>query len=413
MAKDAYQYPKDIKSFALRIGPNDYSGITAQCEIYQDMLTPFWTCAIAIVDTQNYLMNHPFYTGMEMEIEVETGAPAPLGGKKIVPFTCYKISERVNLGFNKYSYTLYGISKEYIQDQKVRVSKSYKGSTASQIAIDSAQKAGINITKSSSSTERYNLIVPNLSPVATVEWCAQFAQSSGKPADFVFYQHEISEYAFKSMEECFNDDSGLELIQKDINKSDDQGREEPENYWSIQNFNFMNHVDSIPNITTGFYGSTVISHDIINKKIETNTYTYGQDVDADLQLKPWIGNTFEGAELTNYSFNPVHPEITEGNQTNNDTHKDWLGSRKSNIMKFETNKLLVDIPGDPTYFTTIGRAITVKLPSHQDINLMDYDELLEGTYLVSAIKHIITNQNYTIHMELAKKRLRTEMVLKV
>lgn len=397
------RFPKDYDQIIITVDGVDVSGIVGQTEIYQDIFAPVWSCSVVFLDTQNQLMNLPIKPGSEIEILIETSAPKPCQGKHRFKFITYKISDRELVKQETYTYIIHGISKEYFDDQRKRVSKYFNG-TADSIAKKIINESGIGkITDTSSDSNKYDVIIPNLSPFAAIEWLSLFTKTPSAGADFCFYQLDDRKFAFTSIEDMFNDRSGLTLKQivPNIKKNSEEIHD---SYINIEQYKVINQIDALPNFEMGFFGSKTISHDIINKKFTETEYRYGDDLDVDKTYAPFSGDMFNGAGNANISFVPVHPEISTKGIVPNETHDMWKGSRKASVMKLETNKLLVDIPGHVCLYDQLGRTIQVELPSHQDITIDRYDEYLKGSYLVTTIRHII-GKEYTIFMELSKKRM--------
>jgi hypothetical protein len=397
------RFPKDYDQIIINIDGVDVSGIVGQTEIYQDIFAPVWSCTVVFLDTQNQLMNLPIKPGSEIEIILETSAPKPCQGKVTFNFVAFKISDRELIKQETYTYMVHGISKEYFDDQRKRVSKYYNG-TADSIAKKIISDSGIGkITDASVDSNKYDVIIPNLSPFTAIEWLTTFTKTPNAGADFCFYQLADDKFAFNSIEDMFNDKSDFKLKQlaPDVKINSE---EKEDSYISIQQYQIISQIDALPNFEMGFFGSKTVSHDIINKKFTESEYKYGDDLAVDKTFAPFSGDVFDDAGNANISFVPLHGEVAEKAIVPNETHKNWKGSRKASVMKLETNRLIVDIPGHACLYDQLGRTIEVELPSHQDVTLEKHDEYMKGDYLVTAIRHII-GKEYTIFMELSKKRM--------
>ena len=74
-------------------------------------------------------------------------------------------------------------------------------------------------------------------------------------------------------------------------------------------------------------------------------------------------------------------------------------------MKLETNRVLIDIPGHACLYKALGRMCKLRLPSQQTLTEEREDKYLKGAYLITAIRHTISNNTYHMTMECVKKRL--------
>jgi len=408
MANGKYVAPKDVYEYIVKISGVDITELVDTCEIYQDIFNPVWSGNLAMSDTENLLMLLPISIGDKVEITLETRPPPghPCTGKKKFIFFVSKIDDKEIVKERHYVYNLQLITKEFFKNEKLRVSEHFQGGPAS-IASSIISGYGMGSLEISNANYNYDIIIPNMSPFVAVEYMATMAKAQGG-ADFAFFQKDIGGvFAFKSMEEMFKDDSGIELVQENPNYREDResGNDKKNSYRTIQNMKFLGNIDSINNFAMGFFGSKIIKHDIINKKITDSKYNYGQDNPTDKILKPFKGSIFEDCEESNVSYLPVHSGIVQSMNPNENAEM-WKPSRKSNVMKFETNRAVIEIPGHACLYKTIGKMIKIKMPSQETIENVGQDKYLKGEYLVTAIRHTVKNKSYTIVMEIAKKRLK-------
>ena len=399
------QGPGDLSYNSVTIDGNDVTNFVYQTHIFQDIFTPFWSAQILIADTQNLIMNLPIKPGSKVNITIETtGVENPCSGKKKFSFYVYKISDKQLIKQETQSYIIHCISKEFFENQKARIQKTFKSQTPTTIIKDVISKMGASLGDSDIDPTTYNIIIPNWSPVVTIEWLCRLARK-GKAADFLFFQEDDSKYKFKSLNKMFSDSSGLTLKQMLPHVRSNNHNEDEDAFVNIEAYEYIQQHDSAKNFQTGYYANTVIQHDIINKKLITTPFTFGEDIPEDLKKKPFSGDIFEHAELSNQTFAPAHPGLFDG-ASPLDTLPQWMGSRKTNMMKLEENRLLVTVPGFACGWQWLGKACTVELPSHQDQDKnITLDKYFKGRYLIAAIKHVIGFGRYQMVIELNKKRL--------
>lgn len=400
-----YVAPKDIYEYIVKVDGADVTNIVGQTDIYQDVFSPVWTASLAMSDTENLLMTLPIKVGSKVEITVETRPPngSPCTGKKRFIFYVYKINNFETVKERHTAYVLNCVAKEFFVNEKKRVSKYFLGSPSS-IASQIISTSGMGMLSSTGAERSYSLIIPNMSPFSAVEYMASFAKGASG-SDFLFYQSDIGgQFKFNSVESMFKEDSGLEFKQQNPNYRDEPTKDKDEAFINIENIKFLNNLDTVSNFSRGFFGSKVINHDIIKKQLKTTTYSYSQDNSADVQNKPFTSGVFEDAEDSSISYMPVHPEVNQGRSPNQDGFE-WKPSRKSNSMKLETNRVLIDIPGHACLYKSLGKMCKLRLPSQQTLTEEKEDKYLKGAYLITAIRHTISNNTYHMTMECVKKRL--------
>jgi hypothetical protein len=408
MPLNDYIFPNDISEYSVKLEGSDITGIVDQSDIYQDILSPIWSAIINVTDANNLHSTLPIIIGMKVEITVETQAKKPCAESKTYEFYIYKIGEKKFIKENTYKYKLFLITKEFFINQKTRVSKYFEKMTPAKMVSKIVKEAGLGTVETDKDPIKYTLIIPNWSPFNAIEWITRFAKKPDNGPDFVFFQSDMEKFVFKSTEELFNTDSGIKFKQLITQERDKQsGNIVEDSYLNIEQYKFSKNVNAIEHFTRGVFNNTVLYHDIINKKYSKTKYNYSEDISEDKSYKPFKGELFEDSHDSSISISPIHSGNYEFLNTN-ETQKDWLGSRKANMMKFEMNKLLIDIPGHTCLYRLLGQSVEVELPLHDfKSDSGELDKYYKGKYLVTAIRHSIINKHYKIVLELNKKRLET------
>lgn len=398
--------PNEVKYFNVKADRVDITSMVLQTDIFQDIFMPTWSCQIAFSDTQNLLMNIPIKPGTEITIIAETDYPS--NELKTFKFIVYKISDRIQIKQEHQGYMLHCVTKEFYTNQKKRVSQSFKASSADQIVGKICNQYGIgSVKESDSDANKYSLIVPNMSPFGAINWVSRFAISSSGGADFLFYQTDDGQFSYKSLDKMFTNRSGVKFKQVNPNKLGSDGNQIAENFLNIEYYEFLSQHDSLNNFAAGYYGSKTVWHDIYSKTFGVTTFNYGDDIPKDMEKKPFSGHYFESANDSHIVFQPVsYQGMGPGKRVPADNHEKWVGSRKTNVMKLEENRLVMTVPGAVSHYKLLGKQVDVELPSHQDIDEAEYlDKYMKGSYVVAAIRHTFTSEWYKVTMELGKKRL--------
>lgn len=397
----------DIKKLTVTIDGKDVSGFAQQVTIYQDIFLPCWTAIVTIEDSANILMNIPIKPGSKITVEVETQTESVLDGSKSYDFIIYKLGDKAFKGQMHYQYRLYCASQGFLTNQTNRISKTYSNKKPEDCVSNVCSEfLGGSLAKSDPSDVTYHTIVPNWTPYVTGWWFAKLALKENR-SDYVFFMVDFDKYWFRSIEELFkNEKSGITFKQKPTNFRDDAGNFE-DDYGIMLTKYHTDDYDGIGNLGAGYYKTKLLSYDVINKKWESKTFSFGDDIAEDKEKKPW--EIFDQAENANVSFLPKHPGL-HSNQTIDDQVTNWHVSRKSNLLKLEQNKLQIQIPGGAKVWELLGRNCQVELPSHQDQDEGEnLDKYYKGDYLISHVCQVLTSGNITVNMELIKKRLEEKM----
>lgn len=393
-------------SIQLRIDGENMTGIFSNMSIFQDVFQPAWTAEVVIEDTENIMMLNDVKQGSTVAIKVKVDTP---NNKEefTFDFVIYKISDKRADVQDVLRYTIHCVTPAYFNNLKTRISKSYKGMQGEQIISDAIGKIGGSLDFDSSA-KPMTMIATNWNPFKVASWVSKHAKGTNGGADYLFFQSDDNnKYAFYSIDKIFTSkDTGITFSrQRQEEKDETDERYQAKQFTGIMKYEFRKHQDSLANMTMGYYGSKAITYDVINKEILTDSFNYADDIGSDNFGKPWTSGLFEGATDSNISQNFLHENIASG-QTVNEQYKDWLMSRRNNIMKLEQNIMVMQVPGDVGFRKHIGKTIRVKIPSDQDNVKEEDDKYLKGRYIVLAIRHIlVADGSYSMVYECCKKNL--------
>lgn len=396
----------DIKSITLKCDGKDITTFFSSITIYQDIFTPCWSAMITIEDSANIIMNIPIRPGSSCEVTVETSTNSILDGEKTYQFIIYKVGDKVFKGQMHSQYILYCASKGFLINQSKRIQKTYSNmKPEDSVSNICSEFLGGALTKIDKSDVNYHVIVPNWSPFVAGWWYAKIALKNNA-SDYIFFMNDFDQYSFRSIEELYkNESSGVTFKQKPANYRENGDFVDDYSIMITKYLTF--HYDGMGNLATGYYKTKLLSYDVINKKWESKTFSFGDDIQEDKEKKSW--DIFDQAETANISFLPKHPGL-HSNTTIDDQVTNWHVSRKSNLMKLEQDKLQIQLPGGAKAWEYLGKNCEVELPSHQDQEESDvYDKFFKGRYLISHICHTLTQDHYTLNMELIKKRHEEQM----
>ncbi len=398
-------HPNEIKYFNVKADQVDITSMVLQLDIYQDLFMPTWSCQIAFSDTQNLLMNVPIKPGTVITIQAETVYPE--AEFKTFKFIVYKISDRILIKQEHQGYMLSCVTREFYDNQKNRISRSLKNMNPHTMIDTICKEHGVgNLVENDTDGKQYSVIVPNMSPFAAINWISRFTKLGNGGADFLFYQSDLGEFKFKSLDKMFADRSKVTFKQINPNISDD-GNIPDDAFINIEFYEFASQHDSMNNFAAGYYGNIVLTHDIMNKSFDSTIFNYGDDIAKDAENKPFEGELFDNAGESHIVYHPVSPGgMAKDLQLPGDTVGEWMGSRKTNMMKLEENRLIMGVPGSVAHYKLLGKQVDVELPSHQDADEDYYlDKYMKGSYVVAAIRHTISSEFYKCTLELGKKRL--------
>lgn len=399
----------DVKSFQVMAGSVDITNAVTTANIWQDIYTPSWSAQLGVQDTVGLIKEIPLTQGCDITIKVETDLGNDLlDGIKTYEFVLYKISDHVLRKSKHQAYVLHLVSREFLKNQGVRVSKHYS-KTADQIVQSViSDYLGGSVT-TTGATHKVDVIIPNWSPFVSASWLCKSA-INGSAADYVFFMKDSGSFQFTPVEQMYSSNSsGLTFIQRIADIRDNSGNIDLEKIIAIKGYS-VEHYDGMSNLVGGYFGSTTAHYDFVQKRWGKKEFAFGDDNGADGGKKGFKGEFFEAAKDANISFVPHYEKLFGDNKSIYDSSDDWSGSRKSSVMKLEQNKLFVQLPGGASYWKFLGMSCNVDLHSQEDLSGEEYDKYFKGQYLITAIHHYFDSDVYTVNLELVKKRLEKAMI---
>lgn len=394
----------DLKKFEVTIDGENVTPSVLSVNVWQDIFTPAWNCDIVFSDTNNVIHTLPIKQGAKVKIKAETKFDAATDGEVEFDFVLFKISDRTFIRSQFQTYTLNCVSQALLKDMSKRVSKHFSGKydeVAQQIVSDGLGGS----LKVEAIPDKIDVIMANWSPMTCIQWLCKSAYK-GDDADYVFFMDKDNSFVMEKMEEMYSSkkwECPFNLKQKPADEKDLNGNTDVDDALNITNYT-IHHYDALSNISAGFYASKTVSYDMIKKKWSETTHTISG---PDASMSSFASAEFKGYTDAVQSFVAINDKLFEGGSSccKKDSVKQWVGSRRSNIMKSEQDRFFAQIVGGGAWYKYLGYHLKIDLPPHEDQTGEKFDKYFTGTYLITAIHHSIQDGYYSITLELMKKRL--------
>jgi hypothetical protein len=368
-----------------------------------------------------------------------------------LPMYVHKISNRKLKAPQSQEFALELVSTGYMNNIHSRISKSYsamKAGGGGGIAMDiwmnylwGADRGENGIFEPTEREEQ--CVIPNWTPFQTLNWLASRSTSKNNKgaANFVFYEsmhgsnfRSIDSMIIKgpvllfAMEPAFVDPHKVQYLAQTT---------EPLPVVKCDSIDLVQQPEMVKNINRGAYASKLITHDIVTKKITQYEYNLDAEWNTTNHLNKTPPITFAGRELrvnkqvsfgpshdnhtksgyrsglNNYSdsavlFSPKHNQMFSENpnhEYDNEVEK-WRLQRNSQLTLLDGTKFYIQCGGIPSLRVGMCANIHMMSPEGYRKHEDSEDTILSGKCLITAIKHIITNQfgnsEYKMELELVK-----------
>ena len=348
------------------------------------------------------------------------------------PLQVYDLSDRFFKTPKSQRYSLDLVSQQHMSNLHTRISKSYDGgkySSPSDIVEDiwsSCLDDGRDLfVEQTQHTDQ--LIIPNWHPHDAFNWLAQRSQPADSMATNYRYFESMVGSHFTSLEKLARAEPVLTFTTEA--RVDDATRIEglSDHIVKVDNLFFMNKFQKIKNIKNGQYSSKLITHDIVTKKILQHDYdgfTNWNEIHH-LAKNPPISNSptnfasgnyprtslapplnpqtaiTEGRRLGHYTdsrveFYPKHDKmysLNAGHEYDNKVET-WKQRRAHHTQIYDNITMQVHCSG--ISFLRLGMVVTLQVPSGETTSggkkELAFDRHLSGNYMVTAIRHIFSQQ---------------------
>ena len=359
-------------------------------------------------------------------------------------FRVFSVTDKTLSNNNNFeNYTINFCSEEFLISQQYRISKSYKNKEISDIIADILNtflKVGISGSKSvyvESTRGKYDFILPNKKIFETINWLSTYAQptsggsgtGNGTGADMLFYEN-VQGYHFNSLQSLYKQNSVMNLYYNPKNIRPNQKLIDLDSQLrNAMKFEVLNYIDTLGAISKGTFSNRLISLDILAKKKTVTDYNYNDYFKN--------GKSLNGSPVTNnyknrydkYLFDAPPQNMEAGTLrmvTSNSKQKELpYVKQNSDMINSIANDIFVEnyIPNRVGQIALANYTrIKLTIPGNSDlcvglaINFMalgisaisdskskkDPDPYFSGKYIITAIRHIITNISYITVLELAK-----------
>tara|TARA_B100001063_G_C16730412_1_gene538957 strand:+ start:114 stop:1613 length:1500 start_codon:yes stop_codon:yes gene_type:complete len=421
----------------------DIQNLVVEMNLYEGINKNSVTGSLVIADSINLIGNLPIMGHERLSFKLAT--PGAHEESHIVdcsvstghPMHVYKLTNKKQINEGTQTYTLHFASREFMRNTRTRVSEAFEGTIDQMVYkilgdenyLDSRKRLFFQKTRNQD-----KIVVPNLRPFEAIKMFAKRSLADdSKSAGYYFYQ-TTKGFHFRSFESmCVDSRGNPREIKQEFNympsmNTDDKitGIETPEgenkivhDYKSVEQYKFINNFHDVAmNQAMGTYGHRVIAHNLYDKSYKVSDYHYHKyfnDTKHTDGPNPAIVATpvdFDDKGVSDYPESRVTVMATTQFSHNEDTgsygidvEQDGItdAARISQRAAIETGtnlKLTVKgqsylQPGDIIKFNILS--VENKIRSNGAL-----DPQYAGRYIITKIRHRVTNDDYIQVLECAK-----------
>jgi len=433
-------YPKDYALVNLLLVNSvqnmDLKNIMVELSYHEDIFNNTTSGYVMVADSMGYIellsMNGTEFLKMTF---------AKINGESEVDktFRVYKVDKR-KLENNMYteSYCLYFCSEEMLLSEQYKICKSYPQSTISDNVYDIlSYELGIPDDKMEIDETYgvYDFVVPTLKPFDAVNWMSNYARpSAGVPgADMVFFENKHG-FNFKSLQKLMTQPP---YYNYSYNPKNTDEKNMHSNVYNVTTYEILNSFDTLHGVNSGIFANHLLSIDVLTRRLKTTEFDYMsyEKKSKSLNRSPIINNysNIYGDKLTDTSravyklaFSNFNQKIVEYIENEGRDPEDeeveggvvespavgsdifaetFIPYRTAQLSLTNYIRIKISVPGDPAL--TVGQTLNFSLLSLTPES-KTADAYYSGKYLITAVRHMITMNEYKTVLELAKDSVPTK-----
>jgi hypothetical protein len=399
--------------------------LLVELSYYEDIYSFVTSGYITLIDAQGFL--ELFQLSGNEFIEINFGKIRTGSNSTDQLFRVYKTSDRKPSGnLNSEVYTLYFCSEELLLSEQIKISKSYSGKKISEI-IENILTEKLKVKKKNiqlieETIGLYDFVIPRLKPFEAISWLSTYARpkvTGVVGADMLFFETKNG-FNYRSLQSMFRDPI-YATYRYQAKNIEDSIQDFQEKTITVLDYEFVKTYDALKDINAGTFANKLISIDPLARTFKTTEFNYKDYFDKKktaalndnsvlVPLRNRLGKT------QNESYDSRIKVLTSNAAQNQLQYvKDIPGSVAKDIaienyIPLRTAQLglanytvaKITIPGDPGI--TVGRTIDFNLLTLKpSTNKKELDRYYSGTYLVTAVRHIITSAGaYQTVLEITK-----------
>lgn len=383
--------------------------------IYEDIFANGITATLTIIDSLNLIKNLPIF-GYET-VQITFCTPTYENFSHL--FRVYRIENRSLTKERQQVYMLQLCSVEIFNDQAQRVSKGYKGVLISDIVTDLQKNfLGSSFNDIDVTQFLHQIVIPNLHPIEAIRWLSTRSNAANYPGSNYLYYENKDGYKFITFEKLVQQvESAVYHVHPAnlrIDTANHAEYDQQEINIGVEDYKFINHIDTLESQMRGMYASRLITHNLIRKRYFTQDFSYPDTYPKYDHLEPNTGkNDITGS--TGFTF--LSNQAKSLNSPNNllrffpsglesedypNQCEQWIQERISRLQQFHTIELNLTVPGDSR--RKVGEKVEFVLPSPEPLinNQLQTDIYYRGAYLITGLRHLINRQEYVNLIELKK-----------
>jgi hypothetical protein len=424
----------------------DIQKLVVEMNLFESIYKNSMTGSLVIADSINLIGKLPIQGTERLSFKLSTPGSVDQGHNVDCsertgnPMHIYKLTNKQQINEGTQTYTLHFCSREFLRNIRTKVSETFEGTIDQMVYkilddkdyLDSRQFFSYQKTRNQD-----KITIPNIAPFKAIEMlCKKALADDSKSVGYLFYQ-TTKGFNFRSFESMCVNSNGIprkakqtfnympmntdERITGVLNQKDGQVVDKiTKDYTSVEQYKFINNFHDIAmNQAVGTYAHRVITHNLYNKSYKVSDYHYHNYFDDTLHVDtsnaPAVVDTpvdYDNKSVSDYPESRVSvmatTQYTHDEETGSfgiDVEQDGIteAARVSQLATVSSGtNLKLTVKGQS--YLAAGDVINFNILSVENKVASEgaLDPQYAGRYIISKIRHRITNDDYIQVLECVK-----------
>ena len=424
----------------------DIQKLVVEMNLFESIYKNSMTGSLVIADSINLIGKLPIQGTERLSFKLSTpgsgyaGHNVDCSERTGNPMHIYKLTNKRQINEGTQTYTLHFCSREFLRNIRTKVSETFEGTIDQMVYkilddenyLDSRQFFSYQKTRNQD-----KITIPNKSPFRAIDMlCKKALADDSKSVGYLFYQ-TTKGFNFRSFESMCVNSNGIprkakqtfnympmntdEKITGVLNQKDGELVDKiTKDYSSVEQYKFINNFHDVAmNQAMGVYGHRVITHNIFNKSYKVSDYHYHNYFDDTLHVDtsnaPAIVETpvdYDNKSVSDYPESRVTVMSTTQFSHDEETGSFGIDVEQDGITEAARVSQLATISSGTNLKLTVkgqsylaaGDVINFNILSVENKVVSDgaLDPQYAGRYVISKIRHRITNDDYVQVLECVK-----------
>jgi hypothetical protein len=422
-------FPKDYSLLTLNLltpaGTIDFKPLLVELSYHEDLFNNTASGYLMVSESMGYIETLNLM-GNEY-IRIRYGKTEDIEYLTDKVFRVYKVGKRKLEGnMNTESYCLYFCSEELILSEQYKVSKSYKSQSVKDniedILINYLDVPDEKLGAIESTYGTYDFIIPNIKPFDAINWLSVYARPRpDQPgSDMILYENRDG-FNFRSIQSLMRQTPYRTYSYNPKNVSTGNGplqQEIDKTLYNVTTYEILDSFDSLNGINSGIFANRLISVDPLLRRYKITDFDYGDYITKATMLNKYgITNNHKNRKedglnqtpeafiklvFSNFNQDEVpYVKSNTGGVAHNIFAETYIPYRTAQLALANYTRVRISVPGDP--LLTVGLVIGFDLLSiNPKVEKKQPDKFYSGNYLITAVRHMITMNEYKTVLEISK-----------